>query len=222
MPHDRFYSPDLETLSKKELHHLQAVMKKQKGDSIEVVDGKGTLAKAKVQGSTFQISSKTTEKSPPPGPILVQGLAHPQKLELIIEKGTELGATAFWLFPGDKGEKQNLTPNQNDRLQAKAISALKQSGRLFLPEIKLLPPLCEWNSLPHPTFYGDLSPEAPFYKPPQKAPYLMVIGPESGLSQEELSWLQKKGATGVRLSHYTLRTETAAIAAIVLSLVTLE
>lgn len=58
---------------------------------------------------------------------------------------------------------------------------------------------------------------APFLKPPKKAPILLIICPESGLSQGELSWLQKEGATGIRLSHNTLRTETAAIVAVTLS-----
>lgn len=223
MPKDRFFINEplnLHTtvhLTEDEHHHLK-VMRAQTGETIEIVNGQGALAHAHIDTigkhtTTLTLIHLETPPVPPQPLILAQALLRPKNLDLVIEKGTELGATAFWLFPGDRSEKTTLSPSQLERLRHITIAALKQSGRLFLPSLSLLPPLAHWERSPANPLWGDLDSSTPLT--PQKGPTTLLIGPEKGFSQEEENCLRHnfKGR-GIRLSHNTLRAETAALCAL--------
>jgi len=198
-----------------EHHHLSKVMRNEVGDTVELVNGKNQLAIAKItrleKRETHLHLENVTEKKPSTSLILAQGLTRPKNLDLIIEKGTELGATAFYLFPAERSEKKELSDNQKIRLKTLSISAMKQCGRLDLPTIELMPPLKEWEPLKGRLLFGDLSPNAPpLTSSPEEA--TIFIGPEKGLSPSEIDLLQNTlNAKGIRLSRNILRAETAAI-----------
>lgn len=137
------------------------------------------------------------------------------RLETIVEKGCELGLDELWIFPAEKGEKKELQEKQKQRLNAIAIAACKQSGRLWLPKIVYKDPLAAWKEA-HSGFFGDLSPNARSliehlndYKRP-----LIAIGPESGFSDKEIKKMVDLGLKGVKLGRYILRTDTAALSAL--------
>ncbi|NGX46210.1 MAG: hypothetical protein K940chlam2_01396, partial [Chlamydiae bacterium] len=101
-------------------------------------------------------------------------------------------------------------------LKAITISAIKQCGRLDLPEILVKPTLSKWEELSHPAYFGDISPEAPtLQKTWQKSDSCyFFIGPESGFSPDEITHLRRLHAHGVTLHHNILRAETASIVAL--------
>lgn len=201
-------------LSPEECHHLK-VMRKKAEDIIELVNGRGQLAVAQYEGSKQALLQEVlTDNKPQRKVILAQAYLRPKNLDFVIEKGTELGATAFWLFPGQKSEKKSLSKAQFERCRHLIISALKQSGRLHLPEIELLPPIIEWKDFPIPLYYGDLKTET-VYKSPS-SDVILVVGPERGLSEEELQFLGLRGQ-GVRIHPNILRAETAALCFLALS-----
>ncbi|MGH7198043.1 MAG: RsmE family RNA methyltransferase [Candidatus Omnitrophota bacterium] len=220
MPADRFFTPvSLKTsslsLEGEELHHLAKVMRVRPGETIELVNGRGELATAELisldkKTAHLKILSHETA-TPPPPLILAQAVTRTASLEWIIEKGTELGATEFWLFPGEKSEKKNLALQRLETIQ---INALKQCGRLFLPHLALKPPLQEWPPPSGSLFFGDLSPHAPPLKGPFDSPVIFFIGPEKGFSTSELATLSRFKARGISLHSNILRAETAAIAAL--------
>ena len=110
---------------------------------MELVNGRGSLAKATVSGITkhsalLEVLSVESTPIHPPRYILAIPLMRPSKLELIIEKCTELGADAFWLYPAQFSDKDDLSANQQERLTHVAISAMKQCGRLDLPSIQII------------------------------------------------------------------------------------
>ncbi|MDN3506558.1 MAG: RsmE family RNA methyltransferase [Simkaniaceae bacterium] len=220
MPHNRFFSDqpfkkkDLITLSSDECKHLR-VMRKDIGDTIELVNGQNQLAHAQVQSPT-EVLLTEVHTSPPPSRqiILAQALLKPKNLDLVIEKGTELGATTFLLFPAEKSDKTTLSTNQLNRCRHLTISALKQCGRLDLPHIELRPPLAKWTTFPSNAYYGSLNSNIS-YTPPLKDTCLFV-GPEGGFTPEEEALLAQK-AQGVRIHPYTLRAETAALCFLSLS-----
>ncbi len=223
MPIDRFFYPHSLAvpsilLEDEESRHLN-VMRIQPKEEIEVVNGQGELVKARLlslskKGAELEILSHAHFPPPQYELILAQALTKPASLEWIIEKGTELGATAFWLFPGDRSEKKNLTPQQEKRLHNLTISALKQCGRLYLPSIVLKPPLREWTKPQGALLFGSLSPEAPLLSGALKK-VIFVVGPEKGFSSEETIMLEQTlQAQGVKLHSHTLRAETAAITAL--------
>lgn len=223
MPCDRFFldSPLSEptfSLEKEEAYHLIKVMRAQLGDTIEVMNGKGTVIQAEVTSLNKNSAELRllSRKNIPPSPsiILAQALLRPSLLDWVIEKGTELGALEFWLFPGERSEKKELSAHFQDRLKNLTIAALKQSGRVYLPKIVYRPPICNWTSPKGSFFYGDLSPLAPKFSAPLQFPLIVTIGPEKGFSEEEVINLRRLGAQPLKLQDYTLRAETASLAAL--------
>jgi 16S rRNA (uracil1498-N3)-methyltransferase len=223
MPFDRFYvetslfSSSQTVLEKTELHHLAHVMRIRVGETIELIDGKGTLAKATVASLDKKKALLTIEEiisqEPATTPKILLGipLLRPSKLEWILEKGTELGVDAFLIYPADFSDKKTLSQSVLERLQMLMISAIKQSGRLFLPSLSLLSHFSHLFTTEATILYGDTRNSAkkintfPF-------PILFITGPESGFSQEEYALLEKKG-TGIQLNEHTLRAETAPLTA---------
>lgn len=225
MPHNRFFCENsladpMLTIEGPEYHHLAHVMRMQIGEEIELVNGKGALATATISNlekkqGTLTITDRTFIPPSDQEIILAQALPRFSNLEWIIEKGVELGATQFWLFPGEKSEKSTLSENQKERLKTISISALKQSGALYLPEIIFQPPLKKWLSPEGQVYFGDLSPKAPLLSKPARFPVIFAIGPESGFSESEQAYLKTQlEAQGIRLHHHILRAETAGIAAL--------
>jgi len=222
MPVDRFFfdaplkGPSLK-LSGAELHHLARVMRVQEGEAVELVNGKGELASAKVVSLHKEYAELAVEshsfQGAGPEVVLAQALPRSSNLDWIVEKGTELGASAFWLFPGDLSEKKDVSENGLERLKALTISAMKQSGRLWLPRIEIKPKLAAWGPVEGTLLFGDLSQEAKKMAPPLEAPIVFFVGPEKGFSKREEEFL-RGAAKGVRLHDNVLRAETAAIAAL--------
>lgn len=218
MPAERFYiDADLTgilSLEGPEFHHLAHVMKVRIGDSIELVNGRGSLAQAKVtaiskHNATLEVLSTHSKPVPPPKIILAVPLMRPSKLELVIEKCTELGADAFYLYQAQHSEKGDLSPHQLERLNHIAISAMKQCGRLDLPPIHLIR-FEQIFDIPATYLFGDTRPNAKKITPQEEV--VFITGPERGFSEKELKLLDQNG-TGVSLHRNVLRAETAPIAA---------
>jgi 16S rRNA (uracil1498-N3)-methyltransferase len=199
-----------------ELHHLR-VMRLAVGETVALVNGKGALAEARLDSldkksaSLHLLSVEVSSRSPCSIHLGIP-LMRPSKLEWLIEKGTELGVDAFFLYRADRSEKEDLSMNQLERLRLLTIAALKQSGRLYLPSMAVMPNLMALSAGSNPThfFFGDIGTQNRF---PEKlsGDTLLVTGPERGFSKEEIALLQSKG-TGVKLGTYILRAETAPIA----------
>jgi 16S rRNA (uracil1498-N3)-methyltransferase len=231
MPHHRYYfdaffqENETIVLANDEFHHLARVLRAKKGECVELVNGRGQIAQATVMElkkhvAELQIhraSEEITQKTPL---ILVQALTRMNHLEWTIEKGTELGVSAFWLFPGILSEKTLLSQTQCARLKHLVISAMKQCGRLDLPAIEIKPPLLKWTALPGTLLFGDTVEQAPYLWDlplikPLPAPIFIFIGPESGFDAKEHVFLQDSlYAKGVRLHSNILRTETAPLVAL--------
>lgn len=225
MPHNRFFldaplnSDEEVLLSGDEAHHLQRVMRKEEDDSVELVNGRNDLAVAKIlsfekKGIRLQITA--CEKKIPVDflVILCQAIPRLNRLEMIVEKGVELGMSELWLFPGQLSEKKELSASQLQRLNMIAIAAMKQCGRLDLPKIALMPPLLKWEPPNDPCYFGDTTKEAPpflsVFQKKEKA--LFFNGPESGFSEQEERHLRHFNAIGINLHPNILRTETAPLA----------
>lgn len=231
MPECRFFidSPlkeDQEVfLQDEEMRHL-IVMRPEIGDTIEIVNGKGDLAEARItqfnkKETILLIKSIHHEPEDSLKLIIAQGMPKLPRLDIILEKGTELGMTELWLFPGDKSDKVGLSKNQSDRIKKILIASMKQCGRLHIPKVQIIDPIAKWNALPYPLFYGAFGESIPSFtsalkaNPPQTG-VIFVVGPESGISHQEEKHLKKLKAHGVSLHKNILRTDTAPLAALTL------
>lgn len=229
MPINRFfYEGDLNaeqtiSLEDAEHHHLAHVTKNRIGDQVEIINGCGILAMAKIikiERRSASLLIQKVEKHPNKDKelILAQAIVRMNRLDTIIEKATELGVTSIWLFPAQESERELLLDSQIQRLQTVAISAIKQCGRLYLPQILLYFPILKWEKQEGFLFFGDVEIDAP---PLWKEEFssqrnLFVTGPESGLTPEEVHHLRLIGGKGVSLHKNILRTDTASIAALTL------
>jgi 16S rRNA (uracil1498-N3)-methyltransferase len=231
MPKERYFIPQELTLHEDialdgtEMHHLVTVMRSKIGDVAELVNGRGVCAQAKIvqiekKRVTLNIEELFVAERNATEIILAQGIPKLNKLDFIIEKGTELGMTQIWLFPAEKSEKKTLSPTQLERLHHLSVAAMKQCGRLFLPEIKELPPVSQWEKFVDLLYFGSLDPNAPLFLEAFGKNSCMnaifCVGPESGFSANEEKALIALGGIGTKLNNHILRTETAAIAALVL------
>lgn len=207
-------------ISGEEAKHMLRVMRLAKGDQVVLMNGRGVRATGSIHHAEkewAEVRIQERESAVAPTPLLLAfAIPRPPRMDLILEKGTELGVTAFWPFPGERSEKKSVSAQQSSRLRSIALAASKQSGRLWLPEILPMPALSRWSDCPLPAFFGDLNPEAPLLLdavPSNPSSILFVTGPEAGFSPEEEKQLRKLGVQGVKLHASILRTDTASIAA---------
>jgi 16S rRNA (uracil1498-N3)-methyltransferase len=221
---DRFYTEhafdEAPILTGPEFHHLKHVLRVRTGEEIDLVNGRGTLARARVEkiekeSAHLVILHQSQHPKPTPSCRLGLALIRMERLEWAIEKGTELGAEAFYLFPADGSEKKQLTEHQLSRLRLIAIAALKQCNRLYLPEIQIVQSMEETIPSDAEFFFGDVSPDAPWLTPflTHQQSLFFISGPEKGFSQREEDWLKRHGR-GIKLHENILRAETAPLVAL--------
>ena len=156
---------------------------------------------------------------------LFQGLPKADKMDLIVQKSTELGVTRIVPVILDRcivhPESKDAT-HKLERWRKIAREAGKQSGRCAVPEITDIVPLSllgdkillpETNIVPWEVSCG-IGPLAFHKNHPALSSLGIMIGPEGGIEEEEIKWLQTKGFVPVTLGKRILRTETAGPAAI--------
>ncbi|MCB1212906.1 MAG: 16S rRNA (uracil(1498)-N(3))-methyltransferase [Chlamydiia bacterium] len=237
MPKDRYYfSGELKRdktilLTDSEAHHLMHVMRNRVGDLVEIVNGRGALAVGKVVNCTrrevaLEITEwETTPLRPHPKLTLAIAYLNPSRLELAVEKCTELGVDAFTLYDGARGARKLSVEGVLKRIDQVIIAASKQSGRVWFPEVHCAPPIGEWTeSSKKQLYFGTLEQKRPKLIAALQSDHskasskeveeiAFVVGPESGFSPEEERHLEEIGARGVSLGNCLLRSETAAILA---------
>jgi 16S rRNA (uracil1498-N3)-methyltransferase len=224
MPVDRFFKKDelrvgtSVLLAGPEYHHLAHVMRLNLNEDVELVNGLGALAAGRIvelsdKGARIELLSVKKEEELMPRLFLAVPFMRASKLEWVVEKGTELGASGFQFFPAKYSEREDFSERKLERLHLLAIAALKQSGRLYLPWIEVLPDMASLFVKEARFLYGDMR-KSPLIDPLRlKTDQIVFIsGPEKGFSDEEIGLLEKNG-NGVRLNPYILRAETAPIAA---------
>lgn len=153
---------------------------------------------------------------------LAQGIARGEKMDMIVQKATELGATCIAPLLTERSEVRLDPARAEKRLvhwRAVAASACEQSGRARVPVILPAQPLEAWlASLPGDGALrmallpdGSQSPRSLTFG---AAGGLLVTGPEGGLGERDVASLLDAGFTGLRLGPRILRTETAGLAAL--------
>jgi 16S rRNA (uracil1498-N3)-methyltransferase len=216
------------TVSGAPFHYVVQVLRAQVGEAFEVFDGAGTVFDAKV--TQVEATSATLSLGPgrprPAGRefIVVQGLPKGDKLELVLQKGTELGATAFLPAACERSivKLEGKEAKKLERWQRIVEEAARQSRRADVPRVLESCPLKQaLAALPAGTAVFVLDEEEravplgqAFASVPPGVPVAIVIGPEGGLTREEVQGLVAQGARGVTLGALVLRTETAALAAL--------
>lgn len=219
-------APDTLTVRGERLHYLAHVLRLREGAALEVFDGRGARFAATVV-SLGEDAATLSLSAPQPGVFgsaltLLQGLPKADKLEWIIQKGTELGVSRFMPVATARAVVKldaERGAHKRERWQKIADEAARQCGRSDTAAVEAPQPLLQAAAaLPEGTQLLILDEEertlrlsAAVRRDP--GPVALVIGPEGGLSREEVAALQGRGGIPVTLGPRVLRTETAGIAA---------
>jgi 16S rRNA (uracil1498-N3)-methyltransferase len=208
-------------------HHLR-VLRVAVGDKLEVFDGKGHAFAAEVlsvepSAALLRLGSPRTEHHSR-HVSLVQALPKADKLELILQKGTELGAYAFFPAASERAVVRlhgASAEARRTRWQRIVEEAARQCGRSDVPRVHPVQGLLEAvRALAPTTRVLLLDEEEKVLRLTEaaaqdvRAPLALVVGPEGGLARSEVEALQALGGVSVCLGPLILRTETAALAAL--------
>lgn len=153
---------------------------------------------------------------------LAIGLGDAARMDVAIEKATELGATAIQPFAAERSQTRTVAAARLERWRRIARAACEQCGRTREPAVR---PCVDFDgllaSLPRGEEVWLLTPRratreerAVAAAARRRAPAVLVVGPEGGLSEAETARLLEHGARPMSLGRSTLRFETAAIAAL--------
>ena len=236
MAKHRFYCPDSligprVELTGTEAHHLLNVLRLGPGQEVELFDGRGTAAIARIEETGRKQATLTVISTQPsfgemPSPlILATAIPKGERFRWLIEKATELGVTR--LIPLQT-ERSVVDPRSAklDKMRAAIVAASKQCGRSTLMQLDA--PM-QWDDflsldlgeatrlLGHP---GEQSWTSSLV--PTGNSTVIAIGPEGGFSEEEIEQAREHGATLVNLGPRILRLETAALALVSLCAAVLE
>lgn len=208
-------------------HYVATVLRARDGFQIQLFNGAGLTAQAQLKlekrSAHVFIESRVedTSKESPLKLILAQGISRGERMDVSIQKATELGVSAIQPLFTDycevKLEDDDKIAKRMGHWQQVIISACEQCERTVLPQLFTPLTLNEWLAQQPAGFVLDpydgerLSAlGATRFSTPQH----LLIGPEGGLSDKELTKALNVGLTGCRLGPRILRTETAGPAAI--------
>ncbi|MDQ2672897.1 MAG: 16S rRNA (uracil(1498)-N(3))-methyltransferase [Actinomycetota bacterium] len=207
-----------------ETNHVRNVLRGRNGDFMEVVDGGGRLFTARLRSGGE--AAVVEELAAPDGVgveiTLYQAVPKGGRMDLLVEKATEVGATRIVPLLAERGV---VSPRGGKvgRWRRVAEAAARQALRLGVPDVA--EPVRFEEAASEVKGTGILLHNAPDLQPVEAvvgAPASLFVGPEGGWSAGELRFAEEVGITFGGLGPYRLRSETAGIIAVARTLAALE
>jgi 16S rRNA (uracil1498-N3)-methyltransferase len=207
-------------------HHALRVLRLKIGDALVLFTGAG----GEFDATLTQLDKRTVraeigawhdiERESPLGVTLAQGLSSADKMDYTLQKAIELGVAAIQPLAAAKSVARLDSERAARRLEhwrQIAISACEQCGRNRVPEIAPLAEVHAWLATPLPDTCVLLTPRGQRRigeLAAMDSNIVLLAGPEGGFTSEEEDAALAAGFAALRLGPRTLRTETAAVAAI--------
>ncbi|GAA4850171.1 16S rRNA (uracil(1498)-N(3))-methyltransferase [Algivirga pacifica] len=223
-----FFHPEVQpdhttcTLPAEDSKHAVKVLRMQTGDVLQLRDGKGGVYDCQIKEANpkkcvlaidrYEYFDRTSEGRIH---IAMAPTKNMDRTEFFVEKAVEIGVDAISFMLTHHSERKVV---KTDRVQRIAVSGMKQSRKLHLPNIGELTPFEEFvsNVEADEKFiaYVPENPDHHLFKvaSPNKN-YCVLIGPEGGFTEEEVAFAKQHGFKAVSLGKSRLRAETAALAA---------
>jgi 16S rRNA (uracil1498-N3)-methyltransferase len=203
--------------------YLLSVLRCRKGDEITVFDSRGMRYRAEVRETGRRDLSVELREAFPPEPdprvgvVLVQGMLKGQKMDLVVQKATELGVKE--IIPVVTERAQVRETRKPERWRKIAGEASRQSGRAVAPSVREPVSFREVfeteGALRGFMFWeGGGRPLREAFVPVDEGVIHIAIGPEGGFTKEEVRLAGDRGLVVATLGARILRAETAAIAAV--------
>jgi 16S rRNA (uracil1498-N3)-methyltransferase len=215
------------TVDGDEAHHAVAVRRLRVGESVVLTDGYGVSVVGVVDATgkrtfTVTVASRVVVPRPEPGITVVQALPKGDRGELAVEVLTEVGvgrivpwaaARSVAVWKGERAEKSLA------RWRSTAREAAKQARRSWFPEVDPLALTAEVAALVAASsltvvLHEEAAHPLAAVPVPEAGPIVVVVGPEGGLTEDEVAALVDAGAVSVRLGSEVLRTSTAGVVAV--------
>ena len=208
--------------------HLVRVLRLREGDDCVLFNGDGNDHAARISAAGKRevvveiLSTQAVTNESPLAITLVQGIARGEKMDLILQKATELGVARFMPVLAERTEVKLDAERSAKRMahwSSVIESACEQSGRARVPALNAPAALsAAAGSLSEEATKLILDPQGEHslqsLAAPAAANVAIAIGPEGGWSPRDRDTLRAAGFTGLRLGPRVLRTETAGLAAI--------
>ncbi len=223
-----FFHPDLSqpfiSLPEEESKHIVRVLRKQKGDTLILIDGKGNEAEGIIENDHAKkcevrlVNKKQHQQTRPYHlHIAIAPTKQFERMDWFIEKAIEIGIDELTFIETENSERDKVNLERCEKI---AISAIKQSKQFWLPKINGMKKLtaflaeqkdnpaqkliawCEENKGHNLTHY--LSKEA-------AARFVLLIGPEGDFTPAEIALSAQANFISVSLGNHILRTETAGV-----------
>lgn len=233
LPMQRFFIQDkLEIGSEGELptdvaHQILHVLRMESGDCVVLLDNSGNEYESEIamdgKKVVYTVKEERTNKYEPTMHVTLHQavLKQQEKFELVLQKGTELGVSAFAPLVTERCQVQEL--RKRDRLERIVKEAAEQCERGRLPQLgaeaELQDALDTVNAHDTYLFFYEGLRDAGFSLPKLQGNVHIIIGPEGGFSESEVAQLQEiceknENCYLVSLGKRVLRSETASIVAL--------
>lgn len=206
--------------------YLVQVMRRGPGDEVLVFNGRDGEWRARISAAgrrdvRLRVDNRTFVQPPAGGPVLLMALVKRTPLETTVAKAVELGVAEIRLVTTDR---TNADHTRLDRLQAIAIEAAEQTGRLDVPAVHAPEPLgraLDGLAGERPIVFCDEAGDAPpllqALQGLTAGRLAVLIGPEGGFSPSERTGLRSRtDVIPVSLGPRILRADTAALSALAL------
>lgn len=212
-------------------HHAFRVRRLRAGETFVLTNGMGGSVLAVIDEWTHGIGlarivgSRELNTELPIDIVVCQALPKsPERIEQVLQHGTELGAAAFHVFAGDRSvaklETNDKVVKRLERWNSIIRSAAEQSGRAILPTIlwhRNLKDAIDYVKLPLLVLHEEA--DVPLRSVVKSTiassnGLALIVGPEGGLSPAEVAACRRDSGIAISLGPRILRTETAALAAI--------
>jgi 16S rRNA (uracil1498-N3)-methyltransferase len=210
-----------------EAHHAVAVRRLRVGEQVVLTDGAGASARGSVAATgkrvfTVTVDSVSSAEPAEPAVVVVQAIPKGDRGELAVEVLTEIGVSRIvpWaasrcvaVWKGDRATRSLA------KWRTTAREAAKQARRSWFPEVSSLASTSDVAALLADAdlavvLHEEAAVPLASVDVPTSGRVVVVVGPEGGLSHEELDAFIGAGARGIRLGPEILRTSTAGVAAV--------
>lgn len=223
-----FYCPglspgvDITTVDSEEAHHILTSRRLAVGDAIWIFDGRGTVARATILAKEsrthvlrVQVHKREFISLPRPHVELACALPKGDRQAVLLDMATQLGMTGFRPLLCERSVVRP-GPQAERRWRRTCIEACKQSRRPHLPTIHMALTPAQAVALAESdctVWVADQKGTPLAARPlPEKEELLIMVGPEGGFTDAEITHIAESGAQVISLGAGVLRVETAAIA----------
>ncbi len=204
------------TVTGEEMHHAARVVRVHEGEEVEVFDGHGGAASARVlsaegDAARVRVEAPIASRETRIGVDLAMAIIALDRFELVLQKATELGVRSIIPLVTERVEvRAERYRGKRERWEKIMFEAVKQSGRSVLPRLAASATFAEAMERVGPKIVFDADVEPSQRRVPLDGATLFV-GPEGGWSEEEIQLAGNSGCLFRTLGPRRLRAETAAI-----------